>query len=39
VAGGYRRYDLVKEVFVCFLVTLLLVVGCAIIFSSQTRRP
>ncbi len=37
--GGYRRYDLVKEVFVCFLVTLLLVVGCAIIFSSPDETP
>jgi len=37
--GGYRRYDLVKEVFICFIVTLLLVVGCSIIFSSPDERP
>jgi hypothetical protein len=37
--GGYRRYDLVKEVFICFVVTVLLVVGCAIIFSSPDETP
>jgi hypothetical protein len=37
--GGYRRYDLVKEVFICFIVTLLLVVGASIIFSSPDETP
>ena len=36
--GAYRRYDLLKEVFVAFLVVLLLTVGCAIVFSSPDER-
>ena len=37
--GAYRRYDLAKEVFVSFLVVLVLVVVCAIVFSSPDERP
>ena len=37
--GAYRRYDVAKEVFVCFLVVLLLVVVCAVVFSSPDERP
>jgi hypothetical protein len=37
--GAYRRYDLAKEVFVSFLVVLLLVVVCAIVFSSPDEHP
>ncbi|MGD0875098.1 MAG: hypothetical protein ABSA14_08915 [Acidimicrobiales bacterium] len=37
--GPYRRYDLAKEVFVCFVVVLLLTVVCAIVFSSPDERP
>ena len=37
--GAHRRYDLAKEVFVSFLVVLLLVVVCAVVFSSPDERP
>jgi hypothetical protein len=37
--GTYRPYDVAKEVFVCFLVVLLLVVVCAVVFSSPDERP
>ncbi|MGA2528499.1 MAG: hypothetical protein ABSG36_04975 [Acidimicrobiales bacterium] len=37
--GDYRRYDVVKEVFICFLVVLVIVVGCAIVFSSPDDPP
>jgi len=37
--GAYRRYDVVKEVFICFLVVLVLVVACAIVFSSPDDPP
>ena len=37
--GAYRRYDLAKEVFVSFLVVLLLVVVCAVVFSSPDEHP
>jgi len=37
--GGYRRYDLLKEVFVAFLVVLVLVLVCSIVFSSPDERP
>jgi hypothetical protein len=37
--GAYRRYDLVKEVFICFLVVLIIVLGCAIVFSSPDDAP
>jgi hypothetical protein len=37
--GAYRRYDLLKEVFISFVVVLLLVVVCAIVFSSPDERP
>ncbi len=37
--GAYRRYDLLKEVFIAFLVVTVLVVTCAIIFSSPDELP
>lgn len=37
-AGGYRRYDLVKEFVVAVVVMLLLTVGLAIAFSSPDRK-
>ena len=37
--GAYRRYDLLKEVFIAFLVTLVLVAACAYVFSSPDERP
>ena len=37
--GAYRRYDLAKEVFTCFLVVLLLTVVCAVVFSSPDEHP
>ena len=37
--GAYRRYDLAKEVLVCFLVVVLLTVVCAIVFSSPDEHP
>jgi hypothetical protein len=37
--GAYRRYDLVKEVFICFVVVLVIVLGCAILFSSPDVKP
>ena len=37
--GAYRRYDLAKEVFISFLVVLLLVVVCAVVFSSPDEHP
>jgi len=37
--GAYRRYDVMKEVFVCFLAVLILVVACAIVFSSPDDPP
>ena len=37
--GAYRRYDVVKEVFICFLVVLVLVVACSILFSSPDDHP
>jgi len=37
--GAYRRYDVVKEVFICFLVVLVLVVACSIAFSSPDDPP
>jgi hypothetical protein len=37
--GAYRRYDVVKEVFVSFLVVLVLVVVCAVVFSSPDEHP
>ena len=37
--GAYRPYDVAKEVFVCFLVVLLLVVVCAVVFSSPDEHP
>ena len=37
--GAYRRYDLAKEVFICFLVVLLLTVVCAVVFSSPDEHP
>jgi hypothetical protein len=37
--GEYRRYDLAKEVFVCFIVVLIIVVGCSILFSSPDDAP
>ena len=37
--GAYRRYDVVKEVFISFLVVVVLVVGCSIVFSSPDVRP
>jgi hypothetical protein len=37
--GSYRRYDLLKEVLICFLVVLVIVVGCAIVFSSPDDAP
>jgi hypothetical protein len=37
--GAYRPYDVAKEVFVCFLVVLLLAVVCAVVFSSPDERP
>jgi hypothetical protein len=37
--GAYRRYDLVKEVFICFLVVLIIVLGCSIVFSSPDDAP
>ena len=37
--GPYRRYDLLKEVFVCFCVVLLLTLACAWLFSSSDELP
>ncbi len=37
--GSYRRYDLLKEVFIAFIVVLLLVLACAFVFSSPDERP
>jgi len=37
--GPYRRYDLLKEVFVAFVVALLLVLICSVVFSSPDERP
>ncbi|MGO9964861.1 MAG: hypothetical protein ACLPUG_15735 [Acidimicrobiales bacterium] len=37
--GAYRTYDVAKEVFVCFLVVLVLVVICAVVFSSPDEHP
>ena len=37
--GAHRRYDVAKEVFVSFLVVLVLVVISAIVFSSPDEHP
>ena len=37
--GDYRRYDIAKEVLISFLVVLVLVVACAIVFSSPDDPP
>ena len=37
--GAYKRYDVAKEVFIAFLVVLLLVVACAVVFSSPDEHP
>ena len=37
--GAYRRYDLLKEVFIAFLVALILVGACAYVFSSPDEHP
>jgi hypothetical protein len=37
--GDYRRYDLAKEVVVSFVVVLVLVIACAIVFSSPDDPP
>jgi hypothetical protein len=38
-AGGWRRYDLVKEFIVALLVVSLLTVGLAVVFSSPDVQP
>jgi hypothetical protein len=37
--GSYRRYDLLKEVFVAFLVVLVIAGACSYVFSSPDERP
>jgi hypothetical protein len=37
--GAYRRYDLLKEIFICFCVSLLVILACSWIFSSPDERP
>jgi hypothetical protein len=37
--GGYRRYDLVKELVVAVVVVALLTVGLAVVFSSPDEKP
>jgi hypothetical protein len=37
--GGYRRYDLLKEVLIAFLVVLVITVGLAYVFSSPDEPP
>ncbi|MFZ2056007.1 MAG: hypothetical protein WAV54_01170 [Acidimicrobiales bacterium] len=37
--GDSRRYDIAKEVLISFLVVLVLVVACAIVFSSPDDPP
>ena len=37
--GPYRKYDLVKEVTVAFIVVVLLTVICAVLFSSPDDHP
>ena len=37
--GEYRRYDLLKEVLAAFVVVLVLVVACSILFSSPDDPP
>jgi hypothetical protein len=37
--GGKRRYDLVKEAVIAFVVVLLLTIGLALVFSSPDDKP
>jgi len=37
-AGPTARYDLLREVTICFVVVLVLVVGLAVVFSSPDDR-
>ena len=36
--GGYRPYDIAKEIVICFVVMLVLVVGLAIVFGSPDDK-
>ena len=38
-AGPTARYDLLREVTICFVVVLVLVVGLAVVFSSPDDPP
>ncbi len=37
--GGKRRYDIVKEAVIAFVVVLLLTIGLALVFSSPDDKP
>jgi hypothetical protein len=36
--GGYRPYDIVKEVVICFLVVAVIVIGLAVLFGSPDDK-